>query len=384
MHILAHLLAASISLTIVVGDAKANEPALPKEPTWIDQPPPSKLRPGRLRRGPEGQIILDDKPREIRVCPPKGAEIGCTYRNIARALADAFPNDTIILAPGIYHQGLVINVPNITLKGEPGAHLMGVPVEGKAALVVRADGVVIDGVECSHIAVPDQNGACIRVEGANLTVRNVYLHDNQEGILGGPGGGTFLVENSRFERNGFGGYAHGLYVSRNVETFIFRNNEVFRTTGKGHDLKSRAQRTIIENNIFAGLEGQNSRALDLPNGGEIIIRSNVFEKGPNSDNWDMIGLALETQMTGFNAVNKILIEGNTFIFDRSDGVVLRSLSTGEIIFRDNMVVGSRSIGARTIGGGNQFFDTRAAAGLPPYPVLPSMDQTVNSSSTPGP
>ena len=72
-------------------------------------------------------------------CPTSGAKT-------PRALVDAFPNDTIILAPGIYHQGLVINVPNITLKGEPGAHLMGVPVEGKAALVVRADGVVIDGV----------------------------------------------------------------------------------------------------------------------------------------------------------------------------------------------------------------------------------------------
>ena len=359
-------------LAIAVGNAQSDESALPKESMWTNTPPPSILKPGRLRRGPKGEIILDDEPREIRVCPRNAAEVGCNYRDITLALANTLPNDTIVLAPGLYYQAAIVSTPNITIRGEPGAHMTGVAAEGKAALVIKSSGVVVDGIECSNISVRDRNGACIRIEGADLTVRNVHFHDNEEGVLGGVGG-TVVIENSRIEQNGYGGQAHGVYISEKVDTFIFRNNQIVRTKGKGHDLKSRAQRTIIKNNIFAGLDGENSRAIDLPNGGDVVIRGNVFEKGPNSDNRDMIGLALEAPRAGSNSINQTLIEGNLFIFDRPKSMVLRSISTGEIIFRDNIVVGSRSIGASTIGGGNRFFDTRAAAGLPPYPVLPSIN-----------
>ncbi len=370
------LLIVIVSLAMIAGNAQSNEPTLPKKPLWTNAPPPSKLKPGRFRRTPDGHLILDVKPREIRVCPRIGPEAGCDYRDITLALANTIPNDTVVLAPGLYYQAAIIRTSNITIRGEPGAHILGVAAEGKAALVIKSSGVVIDGIECSNISVRDKNGACIRIEGTDLTVRNVFFHDNEEAILGGVGG-TVLIENSRFEKNGYGGQAHGIYVSRKVDTLVFRNNRILRTKGKGHDLKSRSQRTIIENNVFAGLDGQNSRALDLPNGGEVVIRDNVFEKGPNSDNWDMIGLALEAQGTGFNVINQTLIEGNTFIFDYPDGAVFRSLSTGEIIFRNNVVIGSRSIGAATIGGGNQFFDTRAAGGLPPYPAIPNMEQMVD-------
>ena len=115
----------------------------------------------------------------------------------------------------------------------------------------------------------------------------------------------------------------------------------------------------------------------FPMGGEVVIRDNVFEKGPNSDNWEMIGLALEAQKNGFNAVNQTLLEGNIFIFDAADGVVLRSASTGEIIFRNNLVIGSQSIGAATLGSCNQYFDTRASGDLPPYPALPNIEQIVD-------
>jgi hypothetical protein len=198
------------------------------------------------------------------------------------------------------------------LRGEPGAHLRGHAVEGKAALVVRAKGVLIEGIECSGIAVRDNNGACIRIEGDDLTVRNVHFHDNQQGILGGPGGGALLVEHSLFERNGFGGQAHGAYIGKTVESFVFRNNRILATTGAGHGLKSRARRTIIENNVIAGLDGHDSRAIDLPDGGEVVIRNNVLQKGPNSKNAQMIGLALEGAS---HAVNETLIEGNLLLFD---------------------------------------------------------------------
>jgi hypothetical protein len=324
------------------------------------------------------------EPRMLKVCPPGSAQPDCRYDRLQDALAAAMPGDHVVLAPGVYEQGAVIAAPHLVLRGESGAHLRGHAVEGKAALVVKANDVLIEGIECSGIAVRDNNGACIRIEGDDLTVRNVHFHDNQQGILSGPGGGLLLIEGSLFERNGFGGQAHGVYIGQTVETFIFRNNRILATTGAGHGLKSRAQQTIVESSVIAGLDGEDSRAIDLPNGGEVVIRGNVLEKGPNSENGQLIGLALEGPL---HEVNEALIEHNLMLFDTlSVGLVQRlgqalglmppkgtlvvSESPGRVILRNNTIVGAREIGSGVVEQGNRIYPTRRDAGLPPYPALP--------------
>jgi len=139
--------------------------------------------------------------RTWRVCAGPAGGAQCRFASLEEALKVAQPGDTIVLAPGTYREGVLITTPRITIKGEPGAHLQGVAYNGKAALVVRADHVTIDGIECSGIAVRDHNGACVRIEGRDLVIRNAYFHDNQEGVLGGHGG-SVRIENSRFARNG--------------------------------------------------------------------------------------------------------------------------------------------------------------------------------------
>jgi hypothetical protein len=322
--------------------------------------------------------------RALRVCPPGATQAGCQYASLQDAVAAALAGDEVVLAPGVYEEGAVIAVPGLVLRGEPGAHLRGQAVEGKAALVVKAAGVVIEGIECSGIAVRDNNGACIRIEGDDLTVRNVYFHDNQQGILSGPGGGTLLVEGSLLERNGFEGRAHGIYIGPTIQTFMFRNNRVLATTNAGHGVKSRAQKTVIENNVIAGLDGHDSRAIDLPNGGDVVIRGNVLEKGPNSENEQMIGLALEGNL---HEVNETLVEGNLVIFDTlpvglvqrlgqalglmpPKGTVIVSESPGQVVLRNNMIIGARQIGGATIEQDNRMYQSRRAAGLPSYPTIP--------------
>ena len=61
---------------------------------------------------------------------------------------------------------------------------------------------------------------------------------------------------------------------------VLRRSRVVESVGEGHEVKSRAARTIIENNVIASLTGVDSRQIDLPNGGDIVIRGNVLEKGP--------------------------------------------------------------------------------------------------------
>jgi hypothetical protein len=360
--------------------AQRREPVLPPPPR-ID---PNALEPAR----PSRAVDSARAPRTVQACPATATQAHCRYDSLQGALDAALPGDHVVLAPGMYAEGAVIGTPGLVLRGEPGAHLRGHAVEGKAALVVKAKGVVIEGIECSGITVRDNNGACIRIEGDDLTVRNVHFHDNQEGILSGPGGGVLLVEHSLFERNGFGGQAHGVYIGKTIETFVFRNNRILATTGAGHGLKSRARRTIIENNVIAGLDGHDSRAIDLPDGGDVVIRNNVLQKGPNSENAQMIGLALEGAL---HAVNETLIEGNLLLFDTvptgmvqslgqalglmpARGTVVLSKSPGQVVLRNNMIVGAGEIGQGVIEEGNQIYQSRQEAGLPPYPALPDAAQ----------
>jgi len=322
--------------------------------------------------------------RVLRVCPPRDPSNSCQFHRLQVAFNVARPGNIVVLAPGIYAQGGVIKTNKITVKGEFGAHLRGHAVQGKAALVIKGDDIVIEGIECSRIYVKDRNGSCIRAEGHNLTVRNVYFHDNEQGVLTGPASGTFLVEKSRFERNGKGGRAHGLYVGQSIETFIFRGNKVLSTINEGHGVKSRAHRTIIEDNLIASLDGIDSRAIDISNGGDVIIRRNILEKGPQSRNWQMIGLALEGEI---HPTNSASIEANLFVFDleppwidrivdkitrsqRLKGRVILSKSSGSITLTDNIIVGAKEIGIDDAAGRNLRYGSRSEAGLPDYPMLP--------------
>jgi hypothetical protein len=173
----------------------------------------------------------------VRACSPQGA---CTEHATLQAAIDAAaPGYAIRLSPDEFYQCATVSVDGLTIGG-PGAHLRDVACGGKAALVVTADNVTIQDIECSGISVSDQNGACIRLEAPSLTVRNVYFHDNDEGILGGLDGGTVIIEDSVFERNGRGGRAHGVYISSKVDRLEFRRNSVLSSKGEGHGLKSRA------------------------------------------------------------------------------------------------------------------------------------------------
>ena len=117
----------------------------------------------------------------------------------------------------------------------------------------------------------------------------------------------------------------------------------------------------------------------------MVIRGNVLEKGPNSANGQMIGLALEGELA---RGERTLIEDNLVIFDTlptgllqslaravglmpPKGTVLASKSPGPVILRDNTIVGAREIGSGVTEQDNRMSRSRRDAGLPPYPALPA-------------
>jgi len=78
------------------------------------------------------------------------------------------------------------------------------------------------GSKYPNVQVPDGNGAAIRQEGRNLILSNVHFHDNEMGVLTGKGTRMLLIENSRFENNGYRGSDLGHNIYAQGETLKFR------------------------------------------------------------------------------------------------------------------------------------------------------------------
>jgi hypothetical protein len=134
-------------------------------------------------------------------------ESGRGFTTLQRAV-DAVGNGrgTIQIAPGRYRQCAVQEAGEIAYVARQAgtATLDGIACEGKAALVLRGRGASIEGLVFQNVRVADRNGAGIRLEHGNLTVRESLFRDSESGILtGDDSGGAILIEKSTF--SGLGG-----------------------------------------------------------------------------------------------------------------------------------------------------------------------------------
>jgi len=333
------------------------------------------------------------EPGAAKPNPPGGVATvcreGCRFSDLNEAIKAAESGGTVTVAPGLHGSCGVIQKPIrlIGLKGPSNkrAHLAGGVCWGKASLVVTASDVLIEGFEISNVTVGDRNGACIRIDSGagDVIVRDLYCHDSENGILGGPLKGTVIVENSTFERNGADqGQAHGLYISQG-DAFILRNSKILSTKGRGHSLKSGAKRTIIEDSMIAALDGANSRAVDAFGGGEVVIRRSVIQQGKNSDNHEALGISLEARRINPEP-HLTIVENNWFIFDdlsRCCRLLFRAKQFGPFTVRGNKIVAMTDFAGSSLDlqeTENQLYSDRQSAKLPNY------DGTVLSLPRPGP
>jgi hypothetical protein len=241
-----------------------------------------------------------------------------SYRSPCEALALAHNGDVIeIDAAGNYSGDVCAVQPDgLTIRGIHGrAHIdaQGRGAEGKAIWVIKGHDTVIENLEFSGAAGPNKNGAGIRQEGANLTVRYCYFHDNQEGLLAnGVPGSHILIEESEFAANGAGdGQSHNLYVGH-IELLTVRSS-YSHGAHNGHLLKSRAARTILLYNRFSD-DGSPSAGyeVDLPNGGKADLIGNVFERERDAENRTFVAY-LEEGRSPENPELRIHAARNTFV-----------------------------------------------------------------------
>jgi hypothetical protein len=238
---------------------------------------------------------------------------GKQYPDPSHAAADAADGDRVVISDGQYFDCAVWKQDRLTIEGSSaeGTVITDKVCGGKALFVIVGNNVTVRNLTLTRARVPDNNGAGIRAEGKNLTVDHVRFINNQDGILTtDEPTSTLIIRNSEFTRNGTceGACAHGVYAGHLALLHV--ENTKFFDTHQGHHIKSRAARTeVIGCDIADGPDGTASYTIDIPNGGGVVVRGSVLEKGPKAENhtaFIMIGEEGVTQPTP-----EILVEDNT-------------------------------------------------------------------------
>ena len=238
---------------------------------------------------------------------------------------------------------------NLLIRGSGGLPVLkaeSFSVTQKAIFVTQGNDITIENIHFTNAKVLDANGAGIRSEGVNLTVRSCTFTYNEDGILAGDKANcTILIEYCVFGFNGHGdGYSHNLYINH-VQKFIFQHNYTHDCT-VGHLLKSRAYETYILYNRFDSPGGYDpSREIDLPNGGQVVILGNIIRQTVNDQNSNIIGYGLEGLSNP--APQEVYLINNTLINEKSNGSFLQCQSGTTLLKAYNNIVAG---GGSFIGG----------------------------------
>lgn len=312
---------------------------------------------------------------------------GCAYSLPSQALNAAAAGDTIQIASGTYNDCMYITKDNITVVGTGTMPAMTGKVCGQKGIIVTAGkNAVIRNLELYGVS-DGENYAGIRHDAAgfNLTLDNVYIHDNDDGLLSSASGDTVLIQNSKFYNNGMNngsGMAHNMYIGGSA-SFTFRDSQSLHAKLGGHELKSRAAKTIIDGSVIATIDGEDSRSLDISNGGQVTITNSVIEKGPNSQNNDLIGYGPEGLNSAYT--HSFTMTGTTVIEDRGNGPAVDFYNTpSSISISGNTFIGPDAIANAGDTTSNTKYASRSAAGLQAYPYLPSAGTSVTPSPSPSP
>lgn len=258
------------------------------------------------------------------------------------------PDGAVVeIDPGDYRGDVALwHQRRLTLRGTgPGVRLFadGRSVEGKAIWVIRRGSFVVENIEFIGARVPDRNGAGIRFEGGELTVRNCRFHDNETGLLvGGPPDTRVVVEHSEFGYSGAGdGQSHGIYIG-GIDSFRLTGS-YFHHANVGQLVKSRARHNRIEyNRLTDEVGGRASYELEFPSGGEAEIVGNIIQQGSDTRNSNMVSFGAEGYAW---PVNRLAMSHNTLVNDRRYGGTFVRVWPGAqaAVMRNNLLVGQGSL-----------------------------------------
>lgn len=303
-------------------------PLLPPNPAPVPEP--------RLRAA-DTAVPQAVGPTVLRVGPTRA------ITRIAQAAGLARDGDTVEIDPGDYVADVAVwDLARLTIRGTgPRVRLIaaGASAEGKAIWVIRRGRVLIENIDFIGARVDDSNGAGIRFESGQLTVRNCLFFDNQTGILTGGGPDTRLdIEHSEFAYNGAGdGQSHHIYVGNMKALRVV--GSYFHHANVGHLIKSRAEFNTIEyNRLSDETGGRASYELEFPDGGVAVVVGNIIQQGTQTQNSVLLSFGAE----GYKwPLNELHLAHNTLVNDLPGGgtFVRVSPGAGRIVTRNNLYAG---------------------------------------------
>ena len=226
---------------------------------------------------------------------------------------------------------VIVNPPTGASNSTYGQSL--VYIEGRfdsgGVLVKPATGITIENLDIVDAAGGGNIGkAAVYVNGAkDLTLRRVriagFKQHSANGIFGtGNNTGTLLLENVELDSNGgAGGPEHNAYINASKTdpafTFAVRgswSHDAFY----GHELKSRAQRTVVEGSYLSGQRAAattqtETYLLDVPDGGLLTARNNVFVKNRSGNQSNGASLTFGVESASSSRAWGLTVEHNTFV-----------------------------------------------------------------------
>lgn len=287
-------------------------------------------------------VTISDNDRTGRVLTVGSGNL---YVVPSAAAAAAENGDIVDIAAGIYKGDVAVWRANELMICGLGTGVQleanGKAAEGKAIWVIKGNHVQVENIQFSGTKVSDMNGAGIRAEGDDLTVRQCRFTDNENGILAGDrGDSTITVEHSVFTHNGAGdGRSHNIYVGK-IKRLEIRYSTLQEAL-IGHQVKSRARETVVEySRMIDGAGGRASYEVDVPNGGLAVLVGNVIQKGPDADNWTLVSYGAEGVQ---HADNRLYLANNTLVNDRNSGVFVQAPKDVPCFLFNNVFAGKGDI-----------------------------------------
>ena len=276
------------------------------------------------------------------------------------AIAAARDGDTIEIEGGTTYKGdaCSINRHDLAIRGvngRPRIDAAGKNAADKGIWVVNGNNLTVDNVEMFGAKVMDGNGAAFRLQGAGFTLRNSFIHDNENGILANANPNSdILIEYTEFGHNGRGdGQTHNLYIGK-VRSLTFRYS-FSHDANVGHNLKSRAMTNTIVYNRFSSTNpgekgstasGQPSYEIDLPNAGTSYVIGNIIQQPAANQNPAIVAYGEEGAT---NPGQDLYFVNNTVVNDFAGGTFLfisGKVSTPALI-QNNIFVGNGTLGTQS-------------------------------------
>ncbi len=307
----------------------------------IDDP-----RPQPAEGAAEGQVELAaaeaakrKRGRVLEVGPGKAFTLP------SQAAAAARDGDTVEIHPGTYPDVAIWRADRLTIRGvggRPRIDAGGGGAAGKATWVITGRKVLVENVELTGSRVPDKNGAGIRAEGGDLTLREVLIHGNEIGILSALDfKGELRIERSEFHSNIVPDWeaagvppGHNIYIGE-AKPFVLIGSWIHGAVD-GHNVKSRARENrILYNRIEDDPGPASSYLVDIAEGAPTLIMGNLFVESASSPNRVIVSIAAEKNAPGAETV----IAFNTILRPRAEAVAVANRGSGPVRLVNNLIVG---------------------------------------------